>query len=140
MAGFSGFGVQFQRGDGEDPEVFTTIGEATNISGPGFDRDTIDVSSHDSPDGIREYVGGLVDGGEVTFTVNWDPGEHVALIDDFQDAQPRNYKIVMPDPPGGDWEFPAFITGMGHEYPHDDKMSADFTFKIAGAPAFTEAA
>ncbi len=137
MAGFGAFGTLFQRGDGASPEVFTTVGEATNISGPGYDRDVIDVTSHDSTDGIREFVGGLVDGGEVTFTVNWDPSIHASLVDDFQDAQPRNYKIVLPDPPAGEWAFPAFITGMGHEYPHDDKMSADFTFKIAGAPTFT---
>jgi predicted secreted protein len=139
MAGYSAFGVQFQRGDGATPtEVFVTVGEATNISGPGMERDVIDVTSHDSPNRFREYVGGLVDGGEVTFEVNWDPALHVGLIADFQDPTPRNYQIVMPDPPGGDWAFTGFITGMGHEYPHDDKMSADFTFKISGEPVFTE--
>lgn len=139
MSGYSAFGCQFQRGDGGSPtEIFTTIGQATNITGPGLDRDVIDVSSHDSVDRFREYVGGLIDPGEVTFEVNWDPAIHVGLVDDFQDPAPRNYRIVLPDPPGGDWEFGAFITGMGHEYPHDDKMSADFTFKISGAPVFTE--
>lgn len=138
MAGFSAFGAQFQRGDGGTPtEVFATIGEATNISGPSLDRNVIDVTSHDSPDRYMEYVGGLIDTGEVTFTVNWDPAIHVSLISDFQDPTPRNYRIVLASPPGGTWDFAAFITGMSHEYPHDDKMSADFTFKISGAPTFT---
>jgi predicted secreted protein len=136
MAGYSAFGTQFQRGDGANPEVFSTIGEATNISGPGLERDTIDVSSHDSPDGFQEFVGGLKNPGEVTFTVNWDPAIHLPLKDDFQDPLPRNYQIVLPNPPGGTWSFAAFLTGMGHEYPYDDKMSADFTFKISGSPAF----
>jgi predicted secreted protein len=136
VAGYSAFGTQFQRGDGANPEVFSTIGEATNISGPGLERDTIDVSSHDSPDRFREYVGSLIDPGEVTFTVNWDPAIHLALKDDFQDPLPRNYQIVLPNPPGGTWSFSAFITGMGHEYPFDDKMSADFSFKISGNPTF----
>jgi predicted secreted protein len=139
VAGFSAFGAQFQRGDGGGPEVFATIGEATNISGPELDRDVIDVTSHDSPNRFMEYVGGLIDPGEVTFTVNWDPDIHVVLVDDFQDPTPRNYKIVLPTPPGGEWAFSAFITGMSHEYPHDDKMSADFTFKISGEPTFTPA-
>lgn len=139
MAGFSAFGTQFQRGDGGSPENFVTIGEATNISGPGMTRETVDVTSHDSPNRFQEWVGGLVDGGEVTFEVNWDPNIHIPLKDDFQDPLPRNYRIVLPDPPGGHWEFAAFITGMEHEFPHDDKMSAEFTFKVSGEPEFVEA-
>jgi predicted secreted protein len=138
MAGFSGFGAQFQRGDGEEPEGFEVVGEATSISGPGMDREVIDVSSHDSPERFMEYVGGMIDPGEVTFEVNWDPDLHVGLVEDFQDPVPRNYKIVLPDPPGGEWQFQGFITGMDHEFPHDDKMSADFTFKISGKPEFVE--
>lgn len=138
MAGYSAFGTQFQRGDGVTPtEGFTTVGEATNISGPEIERDTIDVSSHDSPNGFREWVGGLKDGGEVTFEVNWDPAIHQPLQDDYQDPQPRNYKIVLPAVPGGEWAFAGFITNSTHEYPHDDKMAAEFTFKISGEPIFT---
>lgn len=137
MAGFSGFGAQFQRED--DAMVFATIGEATSISGPEMERETIDVTSHDSPNRFREWVGGLVDSGEVTFEVNYDPAIHNVLKDDFQDALPRNYRIVLPNPPGGQWDFAAFITAMGLEFPHDDKMSADFTFKISGEPIFTAA-
>lgn len=139
MAGFSAFGTQFQRGDGGTPETFVTVGEATSISGPGMERETIDVTSHDSPERFREWVGGLIDAGEVTFEVNWDPAIHVPLIDDFQDPLPRNYRIVFPDPPGGGFTVAAFITGMDHEFPHDEKMSADFTFKISGKPEFDEA-
>ncbi len=138
MAGFSGFGVQFKRGNNDGPpETFTTVGEATSISGPGMERDTIDVTSHDSPNRFREWVGGLVDGGEVSFEVNWDPSIHVGLIADFEDPLPRSYQIVMPTPPGGRFNFEGFITNMGHEFPLDDKMSADFTFKISGKPTFT---
>lgn len=135
MAGFSAFGTQFQR---EEPAgVFMTIGEATSISGPGLSRTTIDVTSHDSVNRFMEYVGGLIDPGEVTFEVNWDPAIHTALIPDFQDPLPRGYRILFPTPPGGQFDFAAFITEMSHEFPHDDKMSADFTFKISGEPIFT---
>lgn len=134
MAGFSAYGTQFQRFNGS---IFVTIAEATNISGPELERETIDVTSHDSPNRFKEWVGGLVDGGEVTFEVNWDPADHASLKLDFADPLPRQYRILLPTPPGGNWTFSGFITGMGHEYPHDDKMSADFTFKISGDPVFT---
>lgn len=140
MAGFSGFGTKFQRGDGASPEVFATIGEATNISGPALERDTIDVTSHDSTNGFREWVGGLKDGGEVSFEVNYDPSIHNVLYDDLNDTQPRNYKVILPDGVDGDgaeWAFQAFLTGVGQEYPMDDKLTNEFTFKVSGEPTYT---
>jgi|HigsolmetaAR203D_1030402.scaffolds.fasta_scaffold12346_4 predicted secreted protein len=139
MAGYSGFGTRFERGDGGTPETFDLIGEATDISGPEQERDTIEVTSHQSPDGFREWVGGLSDGGEVSFEVRYDPALHNVLQDDFADPQPRNYRIVLPDPPGGIWNFRAFITAMGMAFPMEDAMSCSFTFKVTGKPEFEEA-
>ncbi|WP_017602209.1 phage tail tube protein [Nocardiopsis lucentensis] len=138
MAGFNAFGSQFYRGDGGSPETFDLVGEATDISGPEMSRDTIEVTSHDSPDAFREWVGGLKDGGEVTFTVRYDPDLHNPLQDDFDDEQTRNYQIRLPDVPGGIWNFSAFITNMGLSFPMEDAMGADFTFKISGKPTFEE--
>lgn len=138
MAGYAAFGTRFMRGDGAEDEVFTLIGEATDISGPEMERETIDVTSHDSPNGYREHVGGLKDGGEVSFTVNYDPELHNILEGDFQDPQPRNYRIVLPNPPGGYWEFRAFLTGMSLSFPLEDKMTADMTFKVSGRPNFED--
>src|SRR5690606_8787721 len=117
MAGYHGHGTQFLRGDGGDPEVFVAIGEVTDITGPEMERETIDVTSHDSPDGYREHIGGLKDGGEVSFEVNYDPDLHNILEGDFADSQPRNYKIQLPATPGGAWVFGGFITSMNLSFP-----------------------
>ena len=50
MSGINAFGTQLKRGDGAGPEVFTSIADATGISGPGLSRETLDVTSHGSPD------------------------------------------------------------------------------------------
>jgi predicted secreted protein len=80
----------------------------------------------------------LKDGGEFSFDVNYDPTIHNVLQEDFDDPQPRDYRLVLPTPPGGQWEFTAFITGMELEFPHDDKMTASMTFKVSGKPEFNE--
>lgn len=134
MAGFNAFGTKFERGDGGSPEVFTAIGEATNLSGPSMTRETIDVTSHDSPNGYMEFVGGLKDGGQFSFDVNYDPAIHNILQDDLDDALPRNYRLVLPTPPGGQFDFKAFLTGMQFAFAHNDKMTASLTFKVAGKP------
>ncbi|MEU6295006.1 phage tail tube protein [Streptomyces erythrochromogenes] len=137
MAGLDGFGTQFQRGDGAGPEVFTAVADVTNVSGPGLSRETIDVTSHGSPNAYMEFIGGLKDGGEVSIDVNYDPGNHDALIDDFDDDAPRNYRIVFPDADTTTWAFKAVMTGFEPEAPYDDKLAATLTFKVSGKPTIS---
>src|SRR5690606_39782147 len=97
MAGMDGFGVQLQRGDGAEPEVCTAIADMPSLNPPGMSRETIDVTSHDSPDAWMEFLGGLKDPGEVSADINYQPALHDVLVSDFEDKAPRNYKIVFPD-------------------------------------------
>lgn len=137
MAGQDGFGTRLMRGDGAIPEVFTAIADVTNISGPGLSRETLDVTSHDSPDGWMEFLGGLKDPGEVSADINYQPSEHDTLIDDFEDTEPRNYQLVFPDPDTTTWTFPAILTGFEPEAPYDDKLAASLTYKLSGKPTLS---
>lgn len=134
MAGVDAFGTELQRGDGESPEVFTAIANVTNIQAPGLERETMDMTAHDTPDGWREHKGGLKDGGELELEVLYDPADHDALIADFDDADPRNYKLVFPTTPAKTWTFKAILTGFQAEAPVDDKLTASLTFKVSGKP------
>lgn len=139
MAGLDAFGTQLQRGDGAGPEVFTAIANVTDITPPGLERETYDVTAHDSEEAWREFIGGLKDGGEVELELNYDPREHDALVADFDDANPRNYKVVWPGTLGN-WAFKALITNFEPEAPHDDKLAASATFKVSGKPVLTPGA
>lgn len=132
MAGLNAFGTTLSRGDGAPTEVFTAIAQVTNISGPGMERNTIDVTDHGSPDGWMEFTGGLKDAGEVEVEVNYSPSVHDVLAADFEDEDPRNYKLAFPD--GTTWSFAAILTGFEPEAPVDDKLAATLTFKVSGKP------
>jgi predicted secreted protein len=138
MSGRDGFGTQFKRGNGATPtEVFTTIANVTNISGPDRSRETIDVTAHDSPEGWMEFIGGLKDGGEVQLDLNYDPAETTHdLDDDFDLDVAWNYKIVIL--PGTEdewtWSIAGVMTALGDEFPYDDKMARSMTVKITGKP------
>ncbi|GGV80491.1 MULTISPECIES: phage tail tube protein [Streptomyces] len=136
MAGLDAFGIALERGDGASPEVFTAIANVTSVKGPEIERETYDVTAHDSPDGWREFIGGLKDGGEVTLNVNYDPREHDTLIADYEDPDPRNYKMVFPGTLGS-WQLKLILTKFSQEAPVDDKLSAEITFKVSGKPAIT---
>ncbi|WP_060880157.1 phage tail tube protein [Streptomyces scabiei] len=140
MAGEDATGTQLKR-DSNGAGSFVTIASVEDLSGPGRSRNMIDVSAHDSPDRYREFVKGMKDGGEVTATINYRPGEttHQALDADFEENDLRDYQLVIL--PGDDdehtWDFTAGISDIGDEFPLDDKMAREVTFKISGKPVLT---
>jgi predicted secreted protein len=139
MSGINAFGTKLKRGDGQTTEVFTEIADATGISGPGLSRETVDVTSHGSPDGWMEFRGGLKDGGEVSVDINYQPAVHDLLVADLDDDEPRNYQLVFPDDPTTPttWAFAAIMTGFEPDAPYDDKLSASLTFKVTGKPTLS---
>ncbi|MFF8942843.1 phage tail tube protein [Streptomyces sp. NPDC014864] len=136
MSGIDAFGIALQRGDGAATEVFTAIGAVTSVKGPEIERETYDVTAHDSANGWREFIGGLKDAGEVTISINYDPSVHDVLVADFEDTAPRNYKMVFPQALG-EWALKLILTGFSQEAPVDDKLSAELKFKVSGKPAIT---
>lgn len=132
------WGTLLQRGDGETPEVFTTIAEVNDISGPGFALDTIEVTNHDSPEGWEEHIGGILRSGEITYDINYDKEStaHLGLISDMTGRIKRNFKITFPD----DTEIilTALVTGFEFGAPVEDKLSASVTLKGTGKPTGLE--
>lgn len=140
MAGEDATGTQLKR-DSTGSGVFVTIASVEDLSGPSRTRNMIDVSAHDSPNKYREFAKGMKDGGDVTVTINYRPGEtsHQALDDDFEEDDLRDYQIVIlpGDSDEHTWEFSAGISDIGDEFPLDDKMAREVTFKISGKPVLT---
>lgn len=134
MPGLSAFGTLLKRGDGSTAEAFTTVANATSISGPNLEAEQIDVTSHDSANGFEEFVAGIKRGGEVELELNFDPGEatHERILDDFDAGTPHNYQLVFPTTPAITWTFAAIVTAFGPEAPFDDKLAATATFKLTG--------
>jgi predicted secreted protein len=133
-----GHGAEFRVATPEAPTVYTTLGEVTNIQPPPMVRDVIDATHMASPNKWREFIAGLKDGGEVQISLNFipDSATDVRLRAMQTEDDPSSIKIVFPG--GEEWGFTAFCTGYTPTVPHDDKMTADATFKVTGEPDFTD--
>lgn len=133
------FGSQLKIGDGGGPEVFTTVVHVQDISGPELTADSRDVTSHDSAGAFKEYVTGLLDSGEVTFDVFWDPdtATHVALRADLLSRVRRNFKLLWGSAPLETWDFAGQITRFAPSAPVDGMLAASITIKVTGAPTPT---
>ena len=132
-------GTFLQKGDGGTPEVFTTIAEVLSISGPSLDSDQIDVTHQSGTGRFRDYIQGLKDGGEITFEINYIPGNatHNAttgLLSNYNDGLARNFRIRFPVTPAVDWVVSAFVKSFQPSSDVAEQLKASITLKVLGQP------
>ena len=137
------YGTLIKFGDGGDPESFTAVAEISNISGPGFSMDTAEVTHHESIGAFKEFVGTLLDGGEVTLEGNWLPANATqglnasgSLMYAYMNRTVDNYQIVWPDSGSTEWTFAALVTNIEPGSDVSDKSAVSFTLKVTGQPTF----
>lgn len=135
----SGFGTLLKIGDGGGTEVFTTIAEVKDISGPSFSADTVELTTHSSSGAWKEKLPTLLDAGEITLDINFIPtnatqSQSTGLLRDFKNRTKRNFQLVWPDVGGTTWAFSAYVTGFEPSAPVDDLLGASVTLTITGAP------
>jgi predicted secreted protein len=136
-------GTLLKIGDGGSPsESFTTIAEVKSITGPGLTSDSLDVTTHDTSDGYREFIQGLKDGGTLDFDINFVPtlAEHDAstgLLSMYDDGDRHNFQMVFPDDSETTWTIPGFVQNFSINAPVDDVLSASVSIKVSGKPTLS---
>lgn len=138
MAGINAFGVVLEREDTAGSDTFTAVANIVSLTGPGMERDQLDVTDHGSPGQWEESIPGIKRSGEVELELHYDPTEHDVLLDDWSDGLEavRGIRIVWPDAMNTVWAFDAYLMGFEPEAPHDDKLTATATYKLTGEPDF----
>ena len=124
-------------GDGATPEIFATIAEVLDISGPALTLNVEDATSHDSTDGWAESIGTILEAGDVTFDVQFVPtgATHsyvTGLIKDMVNRTLRNFQLVFPD--ATTWVLPAFVTGFNPSNTVRGKSTASVSLHVSGKP------
>lgn len=127
--GMSGQGVQFKRDDGVGG--FTALANVYNISGPGMTRETIEITTYDSQ-GYREKIGGLRDGGTLTFTMNFTNAGYDIIKGDYDNDDPVVYQIVLPDTDTTTFEFDGLVTELPLTIPEGDRITVEVSIEISG--------
>lgn len=130
----SSHGTFLKVGDGTEPtEVFATIAEVLDISGPGQTLNTEDATNHDSG-GWREPIPTLLEGGEVTFDINYiNDTTQSGFLQDQTSRTRRNFQIVYPLTPAVTKEFSGYVTNFSFSAPVEGILRASCTVMITGA-------
>lgn len=129
-------GTVFKIGDGATPEVFLSVGRVFSIGEVKRTRDTIDVTTHDSAGDYKEFIGGVLDAGNVQVQYRFAPGDAgQAALQTADDGLAHNFRIEFPAPVLKRWAFAAVVTEMGtSEAGVDGVLNGSATLKITGAP------
>lgn len=117
-----------------DPSTYSTIGELLSVTPPPKSRDTIEATHMASPDGFREYIGGLRDGGESTLTFNYTEAG-ATLLETLFAADAETFKITLAG--SSTVIFTAIVTEVAlDDVVVDDKMGMSMTLKVTGKPVY----
>jgi hypothetical protein len=105
---------------------------------PSDTADRVETTHLKSPNRRREYTSGLVDGGEVTVTLNFRPGSDTdqAIEDALEAGDERYVRFVVPELGVPSWMYDTTVIVTGYdkgEVSAGDKMEATVTLSLTGA-------
>lgn len=116
------------------------LSEVRETGFPTEETDEHEVTHLASPNRHKEFIQGLIDGGEFTATFNYDPGSATDLLltSAKTTGTTRKARIVVPDTSGAgtaDWNF-TFSTFVKKYAPDNMEpnapMTATATFRVTG--------
>lgn len=132
-------GVTIKRGNSVSgaSSSYTLIAEILSFSGPNETAKQIEVTSLDST--AKEYIGGLVDGGEVSFEMNFLGGnaQQQGIRSDMVGRLKRDWTVILNDAVTTvptSFTFTAVVTAFSMKGSVDNPVTASVTLKMTGAP------
>jgi hypothetical protein len=138
-----GYQTFLQRGDGQNPETFTTVTEITKLDGPSAKVDMKEATNMSSPPNsqgrpVKEVIPGAEDPGTITAEFSWVPGnaQHAGIFSDMHGGVLRNWKIVMPAQIGKSFSCAGYVSEFGPSYPVDDRIVGKISIEVSGPVAF----
>jgi len=137
MAGTSqamtGLGIKIEMKSTPAGSTYVAIGEPFEITPPEQMDDEIEVTHFQSPDGVKEFIGGLTDPGECSFNINYVPGgaTEELLLAAKATRKPRGFRFTWPN--NATWTFDLLIRGYQPTAPLNDRLTCQVTGRVSGS-------
>jgi predicted secreted protein len=136
-----GWGGKVLLGTDDTEATLTELALVVDVTFPQDNADEVDVTHLQSPGKRKEFIAGLIDGGSVTITNNYDPGSATDLLLTAakEAGTTRKVRFVVPSEAGdgsADWNFTT--SGFVKQYAPDkmaagDKITTTTVIRITGA-------
>jgi hypothetical protein len=132
-AAITGIGLKFGIKPTQAATTYTDVAEVFDLTPPQEMDDEIEVTHYQSPDGFKEFIGGLTDPGECTFSINYVPGSstETLILGAKAGKKARGVRVTWPN--GWTWTFDLLIRGFQPTAPLNDKLTAEITGRVSGS-------
>lgn len=136
MAKYAAFGTTLKIGG----TAGTAVVNIESIEGPEQSVEMLDMTAHDSGSSYREMRPSFIDAGEVSLTIQWDPNDAThknaasGLRALLAGRTLTTFGITYPTTPASADVFTGYVTAFTVSAPFDDKLMADVTITLSGAP------
>lgn len=119
---------------GANPEwVYTELDEVKDLTLPEAQADEIEVTSMQSPNRAKEFISGLADSGEVSFSMNWTPGNTTDTLLKAIRASGETVRIQFDIVGFTEPEtYSGFLKNLTRAAPVSGSLEATATFRISG--------
>lgn len=133
VAGKIGYGSKVRIGVGATP-VWTELANVGDLEMPDEQVDEIEVTHMQSPGRRKQFIAGLVDGGEIGIPMNYIPGSPTDVLLLGLKSSGANVQIEITLTATGTPEvYAGFLKGYARTAPVNDKMMATATFRLSEA-------
>lgn len=134
-----GWGAELQLSTSSAVAGLIELGEVRSFNVPQDEADEHEVTHFKSADRRKEYIQGLIDGGEISATLNYVPGgaTDLMLVDALDTGTVRAVRFIIPDQTGAAaWRITT--SGFVRRYSPDTvepnaPITATLTIRITGA-------
>lgn len=129
--GMIGYGSKVRIGVGATP-VWTDLGLVGDIEMPDEQIDEVEVTHMQSPGRRKQFISGLIDGGEVSVPMNYIPGsESDVLLQEIKVSGEEVLIEITLTATGTPETYAGFLKGYSRTAPVSDKMMATATFRLS---------
>ncbi len=128
-----GLGSKYEIDDPNNPGAWLKIAEIKDLTPPNEQADVLDATNFDSPGSYKEFILGMTDPGDVTFTMNLVPGSasEIALLAAKLARKAFHARITFPN--AVVWTFDNLITHYQPSVPVEGIMTCTVTAKVTGS-------
>lgn len=128
---------------GASTTAYTAVYEVIDLAPGDLTRERIDVTSLGSTNDQRSYIGGFIELGEATFTVNYDPanathsGSTLGLAGLMVSGSTVYWKIVPGGSTGDPITFQGYIASFTPNFSVGEQATADVSVQLTTLPAYS---
>ena len=136
MAKYAAFGTTLRIGG----TAGTAVVNITGVDGPELSAEMLDMTAHDSAGTFRERIPTFLDAGELSFTIQYDPGHAThrnaagGLLHLLTQRTVSSFAMGFPTTPAANWVFSGYVTKFKPAAPLDGALTAEVTITVSGAP------